>query len=159
MRLPRSLCSLAMTGQTSLPRKTYESPSPCLSLPKKTYGPSSPLPVIARRPKADVAISLGIINNMDKQAFVYIITNKNNTVLYTGVTSNLVKRIYQHKNKLVDGFSKKYNLNKLIYYEATDNIESAITREKQIKDGSRQKKMDLINIFNNEWTDLYKTII
>lgn len=92
---------------------------------------------------------------MDKQAFIYIITNKNNTVLYTGVTSNLVKRAYEHKNKLVAGFSKKYNLTKLVYYEMFDDIVNAITREKQIKDGSRQKKIDLINKANKEWKDLY----
>ena len=78
--------------------------------------------------------------------------------MYVGVTSDLKKRIYEHKEKLVDGFSKKYNLEKLIYYESTDNVESAILREKQIKAGSRQKKIDLINCLNPGWVDLYDEI-
>ena len=82
-------------------------------------------------------------------------TNKNNTVLYTGVTNNLQKRVYEHKEKLVEGFTKKYNVVKLVYYEIFDDPESAITREKQIKAGSRQKKLDLINSMNQEWKDLY----
>jgi len=95
---------------------------------------------------------------MNKQHYIYIITNKWNTTLYVGVTSDLKKRIYEHKEKLVDGFSKKYNLEKLIYYESTDNVESAILREKQIKAGSRQKKIDLINCLNPGWVDLYDEI-
>ncbi len=91
---------------------------------------------------------------MEKRGYVYILTNKNNTTLYTGVTSNLPKRIYEHKNKLVDGFSKKYNLDKLVYYEIFDDIIEAINREKQIKAGSRKKKIELINSQNPEWKDL-----
>ncbi len=91
---------------------------------------------------------------MEKRGYVYILTNKNNTTLYTGVTSNLPKRIYEHKNKLVDGFSKKYNLDKLVYYEIIDEITEAINREKQIKAGSRKKKIELINSQNPEWKDL-----
>ncbi len=91
---------------------------------------------------------------MEKRGYVYILTNKNNTTLYTGVTSNLPKRIYEHKNKLVDGFSKKYNLDKLVYYEIIDEITKAIDREKQIKAGSRKKKIELINSQNPEWKDL-----
>jgi putative endonuclease len=75
-------------------------------------------------------------------------TNKNNTVLYTGVTNNLHKRVYEHKEKLVEGFTKKYNVVKLVYYEIFDDPENAIAREKQIKAGSRQKKLDLINSMN-----------
>ena len=86
-------------------------------------------------------------------------TNYTNTTLYTGVTNNLVRRVYEHKNKLVDGFTKKYNITKLVYYEAFENIEDAIKREKQIKAGSRQKKIDLINAFNKEWIDLYESIV
>jgi putative endonuclease len=82
-------------------------------------------------------------------------TNKSNTVLYTGVTSDLKKRIFEHKEKLVEGFTKRYNIIKLVYYEACDDVQTAISREKQIKDGSRQKKVDLINSVNNEWRDLY----
>ncbi|MCX6004176.1 MAG: GIY-YIG nuclease family protein [Chloroflexi bacterium] len=95
---------------------------------------------------------------MKEQFYIYIICNKNNSVLYIGVTSDLRKRIYQHKAKLVDGFSKKYNLDKLVYYEIADNAEAAISREKQIKAGSRKKKINLINSINPEWTDLYDEI-
>ena len=91
---------------------------------------------------------------MEKRGYVYILTNKNNTTLYTGVTSNLPKRIYEHKNKIVDGFSKKYNLDKLVYYEIFEEIIEAISREKQIKAGSRKKKIELINSQNPEWKDL-----
>jgi putative endonuclease len=85
-------------------------------------------------------------------------TNKNNTVLYTGVTNNLQKRVYEHKEKLVEGFTKKYNVVKLVYYEIFDDPENAIAREKQIKAGSRQKKLDLINSMNQEWKDLYDSL-
>lgn len=81
-------------------------------------------------------------------------TNKNNTVLYTGVTNNLIRRVYEHKEKLIKGFTSKYNINKLVYFEETNNIEAAIKREKQIKAGSRQKKIDLINSMNHGWKDL-----
>lgn len=93
------------------------------------------------------------------QSYVYIITNQYNTVLYTGVTSNLIKRIYEHKSKLVEGFSKKYNLDKLVYYEVIDNITTAIEREKFLKGKSRKYKIDLINKFNSNWNDLYNLII
>jgi len=96
---------------------------------------------------------------LNKNYYVYILTNKNNTVLYTGVTSDLIKRIYQHKQKLVEGFTKKYNINKLVYYEMFTDIKIAITREKQIKAGSRIKKLDLINAKNKEWKDLYFEIL
>lgn len=82
-------------------------------------------------------------------------TNKNNTVIYTGVTNNLRRRVFEHKEKLTSGFTKKYNINKLIYYEIFDNVNNSITREKQIKGGSRQKKIDLITDMNPEWKDLY----
>ncbi|KKR18248.1 MAG: hypothetical protein UU65_C0003G0254 [candidate division CPR2 bacterium GW2011_GWC1_41_48] len=85
-------------------------------------------------------------------------TNKANMVLYIGVTNNLQKRLWEHKEKLVEGFTKKYNVNELVYYEIFDNIENAILREKQIKAGSRQKKMELIDRFNPEWKDLYDDI-
>ena len=96
---------------------------------------------------------------MTKQSFVYIMTNYNKTTLYTGVTNNLKRRIYEHKNKLIDGFTKRYNITFLVYYECFDNIQEAILREKQLKGGSRQKKIDLINNFNPEWKDLYTSII
>ena len=91
---------------------------------------------------------------MEKKGYIYIITNKNNTTLYTGVTSNLNKRIYEHKNHLIEGFSKKYNLEKLVYYEIFEDIREAINREKQIKAGSRKKKEKLIKSINPEWKDL-----
>ena len=96
---------------------------------------------------------------MDKQYYVYILTNYANNVLYTGVTSNLVKRVYEHKNHLAKGFTSKYNVEKLVYFENTESIESAILREKQIKAGSRQKKIDLVNSRNPKWEDLYNQII
>ena len=84
--------------------------------------------------------------------------NKVNTVLYTGVTSNLPRRIYEHKNKVVEGFTKRYNITKLVYYEIFDDPETAIRREKQIKSGSRKKKVDLIMSMNLEFNDLSDSI-
>ena len=92
---------------------------------------------------------------MPKQSYVYIMTNRKNTVLYVGVTSDLIKRVYEHKAKVVEGFTKKYNIVKLVYYEVCEDIENAILREKQIKAGSRQKKIRLIESTNREWHDLY----
>ncbi|MBM3132742.1 MAG: GIY-YIG nuclease family protein [Chloroflexi bacterium] len=85
-------------------------------------------------------------------------TNKGNSVLYTGVTSDLKRRAYEHKEKLVEGFTKRYNITKLVYYEIFEDIGSAILREKQIKGGSRQKKIDLVESLNPEWRDLYDEI-
>lgn len=96
---------------------------------------------------------------MQKYGYIYILFNRRNGTLYTGVTSNLVQRIYQHKNKVIDGFSKKYDIDKLGYYEVFDDIESAIIREKQIKSGSRSNKIKLIESLNPEWKDLYDSII
>ncbi|MBE9541628.1 MAG: GIY-YIG nuclease family protein [Proteobacteria bacterium] len=95
---------------------------------------------------------------MRRQYYIYIMTNKNNTVLYTGITNDLKRRVYEHKEKLVDGFTKKYNVTKLVYYEVFEDPENAILREKQIKAGSRQKKINLINSVNGEWLDLYEEI-
>ena len=95
---------------------------------------------------------------MDKHYFVYIMTNKHNTVLYTGITSDLKRRVYEHREKLISGFTKRYNLSKLVYYEIYQDPENAILREKQIKSGSRQKKIDLINSVNGKWLDLYMKI-
>lgn len=91
--------------------------------------------------------------------YTYILFNKRNGTLYIGVTSNLVKRVYEHKNKLVDGFTKKYNIDKLGYYEIFDDIEEAIIREKNLKGASRKKKLELIEMNNPEWLDLYDEII
>jgi len=95
---------------------------------------------------------------MNKNYFVYIITNKNSTTLYTGVTNDLKRRVYEHKNKLVEGFTRKYNINKLVYYEIYEDIHEAIAREKQIKGGSRAKKISLIEEMNHDWKDLYDEI-
>ncbi len=91
---------------------------------------------------------------MEKNYAVYILTNYGETTFYIGVTSNLEKRIYEHKNKLAKGFSSKYELNKLVYYETTNDIESAITREKQLKNWHRQWKINLIKEKNPKMLDL-----
>ena len=90
--------------------------------------------------------------------YVYILTNKSNRVLYVGITNNLVRRVYEHKNNLVEGFTKKYNVNKLVYYDFTRDVRDAIAREKQIKGWVRQKKLNLIGAFNPSWRDLYYEI-
>ncbi|NAS32146.1 GIY-YIG nuclease family protein [Flavobacteriaceae bacterium R38] len=89
-----------------------------------------------------------------QKSYVYIITNKNNSVLYTGVTSNLIKRIHDHKIKKYNGFAAKYNCTKLVYFEEFTSINNAISREKQIKAGSREKKEQLIKSTNVNWEDL-----
>lgn len=95
---------------------------------------------------------------MKKQPAVYLVTNKLEGVLYTGVTSDLPKRIWQHKNKLTKGFSAKYNLTMLVYFELFGDMYQAISREKQIKSGSRKTKLKLIESINPEWRDLYTDI-
>ena len=96
---------------------------------------------------------------MNKKGYVYILFSKTNGTLYVGVTSDLVKRVWQHKNKFVEGFTKQYNVDKLGYYEIFDDIEKAIEREKSLKKFVRKKKLDLIEKFNPEWIDLYYEII
>jgi putative endonuclease len=91
----------------------------------------------------------------DRQYCVYIMTNTHNTVLYTGLTNDLQRRVLEHKDGK-GGFSKKYNVTKLVYFEYGDDVSNAILREKQIKAGSRKKKMDLINSMNAEWKDLFE---
>jgi len=95
---------------------------------------------------------------MDKQFYVYIMTNKSHSVLYTGVTSDLKKRVFQHQEKLADGFTRRYNVLKLAYYQIARNASAAISREKQIKGGSRAKKIELINSINPDWRDLADTL-
>jgi len=90
--------------------------------------------------------------------YVYILANKHNTVLYTGVTNDLKRRVYQHKAKAGGGFTGKYNIDKLVYYEVLSNPYSAITREKQIKGGSRRAKVELVEKDNPAWEDLYDTL-
>ncbi|HEV2601032.1 MAG TPA: GIY-YIG nuclease family protein [Candidatus Babeliales bacterium] len=93
-----------------------------------------------------------------KQPIVYIVTNKTNGTLYVGVTSNLVKRIHEHKEGLIEGFTKKYGCKLLVFYEPHATMESAILREKQIKEGSRNKKLYLIEAINPSWKDLYEDL-
>jgi putative endonuclease len=95
---------------------------------------------------------------IDKQYFIYIMTNTHDTVLYTGVTSDLANRVLQHKSGVGGIFTRKYNIHKLVYYEVGNDIYAAVAREKQIKGGSRQKKIDLINRSNPEWKDLFEEI-
>ena len=85
-------------------------------------------------------------------------TNQWNTTLYTGVTSDLKRRVYEHKEKLTKGFTSRYNLNKLVYYEVFDDIANALLREKQVKGGSRGRKLEAIADMNREWRDLYDEI-
>jgi putative endonuclease len=93
-----------------------------------------------------------------KMGYVYIMTNPPNKVLYVGVTSDLIKRVWEHKNHVVDGFTKKYNITKLVCYEQGEDIYGAICREKQIKGKLRKKKIEMINKINPEWKDLYDDI-
>ena len=93
-----------------------------------------------------------------KNYHVYIMTNLSRT-LYTGITNNLMKRVYEHKNKLIDGFTKKYDITRLVYFEVFNNIEDAIRREKQIKGWIRKKKTALIESINPEWKDLYEEFV
>ena len=90
----------------------------------------------------------------DRQYDVYILTNKSNKVIYIGVTNDLDRRMFEHKNKLVEGFTKRYNLVRLVYYEMTEDVQSAIRREKQLKNWHRDWKINLINQFNPGWNDL-----
>ncbi|MBR3814923.1 MAG: GIY-YIG nuclease family protein [Spirochaetaceae bacterium] len=94
----------------------------------------------------------------DRKSYIYILFNKPNGTLYTGVTSDLAKRIWEHKNKITGGFTAKCNVDKLGYYEEFTDIKDAIAREKQIKGGSRKKKLDLIMNGNPNWIDLYEQI-
>jgi putative endonuclease len=97
--------------------------------------------------------------NSPKPPAVYILASKRNGTLYTGATSDLVKRIWQHRNSVVDGFTQKYSVHRLVYYELADEMTAAIAREKQIKGGSRAKKLAMIESMNPEWRDLYDDIL
>jgi len=94
-----------------------------------------------------------------KNPFVYMLTNKPQGTLYVGVTSDLIKRIWQHKNNVFEGFSSKYHLHTLVWFEQHASLDAAILREKQIKGGSRLKKITLINALNPKWLDLYETLL
>ena len=91
--------------------------------------------------------------------FIYILASKRNGTLYIGVTSNLPKRVWEHKNNLVEGFTKKYNVHNLVYFEQTENAQSAFLREKQLKKWKREWKIELIEKDNPEWKDLYEKIL
>ena len=95
---------------------------------------------------------------MERQYYIYIMTNQRNTVLYTGVTNDLKRRCFEHREKLVEGFTSRYNITKLVYYEVCQDVVAAIGREKQIKGGSRAKKVALVNNMNPGWKELYDEI-
>lgn len=95
---------------------------------------------------------------MIKQYFVYMMTGWNNNVLYIGVTGDLMRRVFEHKSKEIPGFTCRYNLDKLVYYEDYTDIKQAIAREKQLKGWKRQRKNSLVNDFNPEWKDLSTTM-
>lgn len=94
----------------------------------------------------------------ERQYYIYILANRWNTVTYTGVTNDLVRRAYEHREHLIPGFTARYAVTKLVYYETTDNPEAAIAREKQLKGGSRAQKVALIERMNPNWEDLYAQI-
>ena len=91
--------------------------------------------------------------------YIYIMSNKPNGVLYVGVTNDLIRRVYEHRNHLVKGFTAKYNLEMLVWFEQTDDVNSAIAREKQLKNWHRQWKIDLIEKQNPSWLDMYESIV
>ena len=101
----------------------------------------------------------GTTKQSDKQYYVYMMMSINDQVIYIGVTDNLIRRVYEHRNKLNEGFTNRYNVVKLVYFEQCEETKSAISREKQIKGGSRKKKIDLIKSKNSELNDLYNEII
>lgn len=94
----------------------------------------------------------------ERQYYVYILSNDRNTVLYVGVTNDLIRRVYEHRMHLASGFTSRYNVHKLVYFEACEDVLSAITREKQLKGGSRRQKIALIESRNSEWRDLAPTL-
>lgn len=99
------------------------------------------------------------MTKQSKNPAIYIMASGENGTLYTGVTSDLIKRVSEHKAQSTKGFTSKYDCNLLVYYEQYETMEEAIEREKQLKGGSRKKKLQLINNFNNNWTDLYNSIL
>jgi putative endonuclease len=101
----------------------------------------------------------GIFMSYDKHYFVYILASKRNGTLYIGVTNNLIKRVYEHKNDLVEGFTKKYKVHHLVYYEMTNDVKSAIEREKRLKKWNRKWKLELIEKMNPQWKDLYDGLV
>ena len=96
---------------------------------------------------------------MSKTYYVYLLSNKKSTVIYTGMTNDLVRRVYQHKQGQSESFTQRYRVNRLMYFESFADVRDALEREKQLKAGSRQKKLDLINSTNPEWRDLYGELL
>lgn len=111
--------------------------------------------ILSERSERENLFNLVYKSMYSKQYYIYFMTNYEETTLYIGVTNNLERRIYEHKNKLLKGFTQKYNLKKLVYYEIFENIENAILREKQLKKFLRKSKTRLITKFNKNWIDLY----
>ena len=108
----------------------------------------------------DTALKAGIqLISLNKQPTVYILASKRNGTLYIGVTSDPVKRIWEHKNNMVEGFTKRYNVHRLVWYELHESMESAIVREKRLKNWKRKWKLELIESNNPKWQDLYYTIV
>ncbi len=99
------------------------------------------------------------MDSWERAYYVYILTNERNTVLYTGITNDLIRRVYQHKHDQHKGFTQKYRVHKLVYYEEIDDVLAAIAREKQIKKGPRRKKIELIESINRNWKDLYFDLV
>jgi len=95
----------------------------------------------------------------DGRYYVYVLASRRNGTLYVGVTADLAKRVYEHKSNQIDGFTRRYNVHNLVYYEATDDVNSAIVREKQLKRWKRQWKIDMIERLNPEWRDLYYDLL
>jgi putative endonuclease len=126
---------------------------------RRDFDAIAPQPFSQHLPRRVVPGSAGVTLLMiimsDRQYCVYIMTNVHHTVLYTGVTNNLQRRVLEHREGKT-GFTKKYNITKLVFFECGDDINTAITREKQIKGGSRKKKIELINRMNPEWKDLFE---
>ncbi|HKI45935.1 MAG TPA: GIY-YIG nuclease family protein [Balneolales bacterium] len=96
---------------------------------------------------------------MSRTYYIYILTNKRNTVLYTGVTNDLTRRVGEHKSHLIKGFTRRYNISKLVYYETYTDVQDAIAREKQIKSGNRKRKIALIESINSDWKDLTEELM
>lgn len=96
---------------------------------------------------------------MTRQYYVYLMTNQNHSTIYVGITNDLTRRVFEHKHKLIDGFTKKYNIDKLVWFEVTEDVTSAIAREKQIKGSSRAKKIELINRMNPNLDDLSERLL
>jgi putative endonuclease len=96
---------------------------------------------------------------VDHRYFTYILTNRHHTVLYVGVTNDLVRRVHEHRNKIASSFTTRYNVEKLVFFEESSDVQAAIAREKQIKAGSREKKVALVNAMNPDWRDLFDDLI